>query len=225
MSKDYERHYKEFSLNISMVTRSWHHYLHLHNKATPKSKLLEVMNKAPRFWLDHRYNSVVLTIIYLGKIFDEDSRTYNIDKTLKSASENKQHFSKENLRKRKVQSAGEFQGLDDYIQNAVELDKDDFKTLKTEAKEARKIWQKMKPIRDKVFAHSEMMSDDQREQLLSAVKNSDFTKIVQRLLNISNALWEAEMNGRKPDFKTDHYKPIKWAQNDIRDLIKSLTDR
>lgn len=66
------------------------------------------------------------------------------------------------------------------------------------------------------------LTDAERKVLYANVKNSDITNILQILLNISEAFFQAEINGRKPDFSRDHTRPVIDAQNDIECLIKSL---
>lgn len=67
-----------------------------------------------------------------------------------------------------------------------------------------------------------MLSDAEREELYKSVKNADINEILQILMNISNALWEAEFNGRKPDFSHNHTQPIESAKKNIEQLIGSL---
>lgn len=219
---DYKKHYEQFSQNISFAVRTWHHHVHLNNRANEDKLVLAALNKAARYWLDQRYSAVQTTIIFLGKIFDNDERTHNVKKTLRAANGKKEHFSKPELRKRKIESGGEFDGIDEYIENATDLNSDDLKAISSEVKKAKVIWERIKPLRDKVYAHNQMLSDDERKNLYEAVKNEDIDFLLQILLNVSNALWQAEFNGHKPDFSSNYTQPIEWAKKDIEELISSL---
>lgn len=221
-SSDYKKHYQKFHQSISFAARTWHHHVHLQNRAAEDKNILDALNKAPRFWLDLRYSSVQTTIIFLGKIFDKEPNAYNVDKVLKLAHREKNYFSRESLRKRKIEAAGEFYGLDDYIECASELDEKDLKAINQQIKKAKTIWKSLKPLRDKIYAHNEVLSDSERESLYAEVKNSDLPMIIQILLNVSNALSEAEHNGKKPDFTHDHIQPITRAHKNIEELITSL---
>lgn len=205
---DYKQHYKEFSQNVAYAARTWYHHVHLNNRASKDGSILEALNKAPRFWRDLGYSSVQTTIIFLGKIFDTDSRVFNVDKTVRAVHDNKEHFSKHRLRERKIELAGEFEGLDEYINSASELGRDDLKAISAEVKKAKAIWERIKPLRDNIYAHSGMLTDDERAALYKNVKNDDINAIIQILLNISEALFQAEINGRKPDFSHDYHEPI-----------------
>ena len=118
---EYKTHYKEFAQNVDFAIRTWHHHVHLDNRAKEDQAVLEALNKAPRFWLDQRFSAIQTTIIFLGKIFDSAGDAHNVGKTLKAAYDEKGHFSKTELRKRKIESGGEFEGIDKYIENATEL--------------------------------------------------------------------------------------------------------
>ncbi|GEM_PF-6447307 len=221
-TREYKRHYNKFSQTVAYAARTWHHHVHLNSRAAEDPAIHEALNKAPLYWLDQSYAAVQTTIIFLGKIFDNDGRAHNVDKMLNAARDEKDHFSKTELRKRKVESGGEFEGLDEYIENATEPDSEDFKAIQAEVKKAKIIWERIKPLRNKIYAHNEIMSDAEREALYEAVKNDDITEILQILMNISEVLWQIEFNGLKPDFSFNCTKPIEWAKDDIEELIASL---
>jgi len=218
----YKARYKEFSQNVDYAARTWHHHVHLNNRAAEDERILAALNKAARFWLDSRYSAIQTTIIFLGKVFDPNSNTFSFDTMLSSARKEPEHFSKEALRKRKIDNIGAFEGLDEYIKEASELNDEDIRSISKQAKKAKAIWARIKPLRDKVYAHSEILSDDERAGLYSPVKNGDITSVIQILLNISQALWQAEFNGRKPDFSKDHVDPINHARKNIESLIGSF---
>ena len=185
---DYKRHFKQFSQNISFAARIWHRHVQLNGRANKDPAILAALNKAASYWLDQQYISVQTTIIFLGKIFDEKRRAHNVEKTLKAAREESDYFDKKNLRKRKVELSDEFEGLDEYIQNANELGIDDLKAIGVEVEKSKSVWKHIKPLRNKIYAHNEMLSDVERTDLFEAVNEADINDIIQILLNISNAL-------------------------------------
>ena len=221
-SGDYIKHYEQFSKNVDFAVRTWHRHVHLNNRANDDPAILAALNKAPNYWQDQNYIAVQTTFIFLGKIFDRDDRAYNVDKTLGAANDGKGHFSKTELRKRKVESGGEFEGIDEYIKSANELSPEDLKKIGAEVDKAREIWERIRPLRNQIYAHNQMLSDAEREKLYKAENNADINDILQILLNISQALFQAFHNGRRSDFSTNHTQPIEWAKQDIEELISSL---
>lgn len=230
--KDYKTHYKLFSDNIAFAARTWHHHVYLNNMACSDTEILAALNKAPRYWLDQRYIAVKTTIIFLGKIFDSTRRAYNVEKMLETAKNDKKHFSKPELRKRKIASSGAFDGIDDYVENATELNDEQYKALAGEVNKAKSIWKRIKPLRDNIYAHDGDIYDsngqpphERRKQLYTDIKNADTNDILQILLNVSNALQQMEDNGRAPDFSYDFTAPIDRAKKDIDELVDSLLGR
>jgi len=221
---EYKRHYERFAQNVAYAARTWHHYVYLMNRSAQDKAVIDTLNKAPRFWLDFKYSSVQTTIIFLGKIFDTDSRVFSVDKTVRAAHDDKEFFSKEKLRERKVQQAGEFDGLDEYVNRASELGRDDFKVISAQVKRAKSIWERIKPLRDNIYAHDGMLSNEEREAHFKAVKNDDINEILQILLNISETLLQAEINGRRPNFSDDFRLPIDQAEQETERLIRSLVE-
>jgi AbiU2 len=219
---EYKKYYAEFSQNVAFAVRTWHHNLYLNSRASDDDALHKALNRAPRYWLDQRYSALQTTIIFLGKIFDKDGRAHSVDKTIKAAREQRGHFGRKKLRERKIEIGGEFNGIDEYIENASELTIEDIEVISAEITKAKALWERIRPLRDKVFAHNEILSEAESKTLFEAVKYADMSEILQILLNVSNAFWQAEFNGRKPDFSTQFTRPIEWAKKDIEELISSL---
>lgn len=219
---NYKDHYRQFRSNVDFAVRTWHRQIQLDQEAIKNVKLNEALNRAAHYWNDQRHSARLITVIKLGNIFDNDQRSYSIDKTILVASSESDHFKKEALRKRKIVSGGEFDGIDDYIKNASELNENDLKIIEAEVSKAKIIWKRIAPLRRKIYAHNDIMSVEKRSKLHEAVNISDINNILQILLNVSNALWQAEINGQKPNFSTDHTQPIGWAVKDIEELIGSL---
>ncbi len=161
-------------------------------------------------------------IIFLGKIFDEKDVAHSVSKLLNAARREIEHFNKNNLRDRKIQSGGNFDGLDEYLDNSHELSLEDLRIMKSEVRRAHGIWKRIKPLRDKVFAHHEDLPYEEKSGLYKNVTYTDITTALQILLNVSHAFWQAEYNGREPDFLSDHEVPIQRAKKQTEALIKSL---
>jgi len=220
--ENYKEHHKIFEQNVAFAARNIHYLLHISDRAKEDEAVFKALNKNARFWNDYNFNVIQTVIVFLGKIFDEDSRTYNISRTLNLAKRNLNFFSKQSLRDRKIASAGEFEGLDEYVDGAHELSSEDIKTIKKAAKEARRLWENFKPLRDKFYAHSEILSQEDKEQLLQQAKYDDLRQIIQILLNITHAFEQAELNGRKPDLTQDYEGTIRYAQGEADRLIDTL---
>ena len=223
MSAGYKKQYEHFSQEVSFVARTWHHHLQIEQRAMVDNKFHAALNKAAQFWLDHRFMALQTTIIVLGRVFDKDSRAHSLSKTLVAAKNELEHFEKSELRKRKIGIGETPNWLDAYLASAHELSADDLKNIRVEYNKANSFWKKLEPLRNKIFAHGEILSDAERSSIYASAKTEDITSILQILLNISEALWQAEVNGKKPDFASDQTRTIAWAKKDIQELGDSLT--
>jgi hypothetical protein len=219
----YENHYRAFSENITFAARILHYYLRMGFHAQENSEELKAINQSPRFWLDWNFMALQTVIIFLGKIFDGQSRTHNLTALLEALPNSMSHFSKEELRKRKIKAGlTDLEILDTYIADAHELDASDIIAINEQAEEAKKIWKKIYPLRNRFYAHHQMLTNEERDKLFRRVTYDELELIVQILLNISFALEQAEINGRKPDFDTDYEGPINRAEGEVDRMIQTL---
>jgi hypothetical protein len=199
-----------------------HCYLLLGKKASEDSKVYDALNCNARFWSDYNYIALQTVIIFLGKIFDTNKKAHSLSKMLIAADKYIPYFGRLALRKRKLELAGEFDGLDGYVQNAHELSREDLIQIQAEVDKAKTLWKKVEPLRNSIFAHDEMLSQEQRLELFKQVKYSDLENLIQILLNLSHALEQAELNGRRPDFSSDYKGPINVAEKEVRNLSALL---
>jgi len=219
----YTEHYKAFSQNINFAARILHYYLHLSAMVQKETENYKALNETPRFWNDYNFIALQTVIIFLGKIFDSQKKTHNLTKLLDVLPQSLKHFSKANLKLRKIEfSGGGFNGLEQYIKDAHELTADDVELIKTEAQKATALWRKFKPLRHRFYAHNQMLTDDERDALFKSVTYDELEQLIQILLNISNILHQAEINGRKPDFEYDYSEPANTAENEVDKLLGTL---
>lgn len=223
MTADYQTHYKAFSQNINFAARILHYYLHLGTLAKEGSNEYKALNEHARFWNDFNFVALQTVIIFLGKIFDSQSKTHNLTKLLETLPLSLDHFSKANLRARKIKmSTGDLSWLDEYISRAHELNAEDLVVINDEVQKAEALWKKIKPLRHQYYAHDQMLPDDKRTALFKNVTYGDLELLVQILLNISFVLEQAEINGQQPDFSQDYEGPNNLAEGQIEGLMQLL---
>ena len=222
LATEFSEQYKAFSANVAFAARVLNYHLEIDKLAVDPTSL-NALNTNARFWVDFKYCSLQTVIIFLGKIFDKDQKTYSVSKLINSAFSNTTHFKKSALRERKIEAAnGEFEGLEEYIEQAHELSKDDIKLIKAEVKKARILWSKFEPLRMKIFAHQEMITEEEKSELYRNALYEELQQLIQLLLNISHAFEQAEINGRKPELKNNYEGPINVAKREIKTLFHYL---
>lgn len=220
----YTKHFKVFSRNIEFVGRVFHYYQNLGGNVQSPSPEYNALNQNPYFWNDFNHMALQSVIIVLGKIFDLDSRSYGLGKLVEALKNDLAHFSKSNLRKRKMETNGNAVWLDPFIVEAHELTIEDIVVIESQVNNANALWKTISPLRKKIYAHDDMLDDEQRNEIHAEVRHSDLKDLVRILINISNALWLAENNGDRPDFDVDYERPSRDAGAEIYKLLKILVD-
>lgn len=194
----FSKQYKAFSANVTFATRTLHTYLQIKKRATRSKKALAALNSNARFWVDYDFIAPQTVIIFLGKIFENDVSTHNVGNFLSMLDKSLAYFSREAIRSRKPP----FEGIEDYLSKVYELSSTDVISIRRQVRKARKLWEKIKPLRDNIYAHDNaFLTADEVSQLYASAKFQDLRIITQTLVNIRNVLWEAEYNGKKPDFR------------------------
>lgn len=219
----YCSYYKAISQNINITGRLLQYLLHLSSNVAENKENYAVLNSNARFWNDYKFMTIQSIIIILGKIFDPGPKTYNINLLMKNLRSNLDHFSKANLRARKISLGVDDSLLDEILNRCHELTIEDVKEISKKVREARKIWKKIEPLRQKFYAHHEDLSDEEITNLHKNVQFKDLENIIQILLDVCFALEMAELNGRKPDFKDNkNSRPIHIASREIEILLSTL---
>lgn len=220
----FKEQYKTFASNAAYAARMLHYYLMM-NKLAADQETLKALDSNARFWMDYRYSALQTVVIFLGKIFGKDNRgqkVFSLPKAINAASGALNYFSRPALKERKLAIGTEFEGLDEYINQAHELTKEDIKLIKAEVKKAEKLWEKIEPLRNKIYAHEEMLTDEEKSALFAQVTYAELEDLVQILLNISHAFEQVELNGRKPKLHDNYIGPINVANEQMKKLLSTL---
>jgi hypothetical protein len=165
---------------------------------------------------------MVSLIMALGRIFDTDGDSVSVDDLIKSCIVDIDQFSKSKLRERKLQSHNAHEWIDSSMESVYEPIETDFNRLRSEVKKYRKIFNSYyKPLRHKIFAHSDKASFSQRDDLWRATKGANMEDMLNFLEDVKITLQEAYLNGRKPELTGRKIDEEKFS-NDIQSLLKRV---
>ena len=220
----FKAHYKAVQGNVNLAARILGYHLELASHVTDNQDNYNALNNTARFWNDFNFMAMQTVIMSLGKVFDDDQDTHNLSQMMKSLRESLDYFGKEKLRQRKLSwGLTDQQMLDDAIDHAHEMSLDDVKVIAKKVREARALWVKIKPLRDKFYAHHEAMSDEDRDALFKDVTYDELEEIIQIMLDVCFVLEVAELNGTKPNFDdyTDN-RPENVAAREIDKWLPAL---
>jgi hypothetical protein len=161
-------------------------------------KLLDRLNDTPLFWITTHHALIVATFVVLGRVFDQRSQ-HNIDSLLRVAIDNRQIFTRQALKERRIREGVDHKFAAEYVANKYEPTATDFRQLRAEVAQRRKVYAaKFKDVRDKIYAHREIADIDAVNALLAKAELNEMQAVFGFLHALHEALWELFTNGRQP---------------------------
>jgi HEPN superfamily AbiU2-like protein len=218
----YKEYHELFSNEIYQATACYVFWNRLQNEPAKSEKLLAAFNVSPLSWIVIRHSMMVSLIMALSRIFDTDGDAVSINDLIKSCIEDIEIFSKDSLKKRKATQHGSEKWIEGYIEKAYEPSAKDFQMLKPEIYKYKKIYQEYyRPIRHKIFAHSDKMYFSNTDELWNATKNTNMVEMLNFLEDVKVTLQMAYDNGEKPDLKGREIDE-QWFSKDILSLFERV---
>ena len=129
------------------------------------------------------------------------------DRLLKIAQNKIDIFSKDSLANRKRRAnANADEWLDEYLRQAYEPTKHDFRKLRKRVNSYRKIYNaNYRDIRSKFYAHKEITESTDIENMFAKTNIRELQKVFVFVNALYEALWEMLNNGRKPALRPMRY--------------------
>lgn len=215
----YVEYHKCFSNEVYQATACYVIWKNLQNEPAEDEELLRALNVTPLSWIFIRHSMMLSLIMALGRIFDTDGDSVSIDDLIKSCISEVDLFSKTNLRQRKLQSHNAHEWIDSYIEEVYEPTEQDFQKLKPEIKKFRVVYETYyKPIRHKLFAHTDKEFYAKSDELWEVTKSANMEDLLNFLEDFNLTIREAYLNGLKPDLKGRKFDE-EWFSKDIRSLL------
>jgi hypothetical protein len=173
-------------------------YLTMHGAAGDHKSVRALFNSTPLFWLTTLRALQTSVFIVLGRIFSQDSE-HNLDALLRIAEEDQVIFSRESLARRK----SEISGLDvnEYVRDAFVPGSTDFRALRREARDWRRVYEDYRAVRNQIFAHAEVSQPDDVGALFAKTNIQELEVLVTDLVWLHSRLQDLLQNGIAPSAK------------------------
>lgn len=235
MSSDYEQEFKIFSSNVNQAARSLYYHIEINKQIYDNgqkqengyfqySKLYQAVNANAQFWNDYKYSSIHYTVIILGRIFDRNKKSHGIRRLVKTA-KNSGSFTIEKLRERKIASSDNSdEWIDEYMADKRDINSSEYLQLLRYIFGTIELWNKIKPVRNKRYAHQDVMTDFKKQKILQDAEYSVIEDIIKRLLTIEYVYQEAYANGRLPDLEYNNIGVRNRVREDTRTLLERLVN-
>lgn len=196
----------------------------INDYASKNESALRRMNANPSFWVVTAHALQTTFMITLGRVFDLNSRSHSIEKLLTETVAHPEYFSKEALARRKRAIAGpEPVWLDEYLKRAWEPDVAGLERLRTALTPSRSKYDTaFKPIRDKLFAHQDVMDRANIQVLIGKGLITDLERILYDLHDVLSCISQLAHNGEEPRPGLIEYDYEKRIRSDTRKTLERL---
>jgi hypothetical protein len=198
LEAEYKRHFGLIADQITGATRAFFTYMEINKFASENNGNYQKINRDGHFWSGELYALQTTWFIILGRIYDRTKDAYSIHDFLKSTVAYKGFFSKRALARRKRTAAGqpEPEWLPDYLKAAWEPSTADLEKIRSAIKSSDEKWNNLcKPIRDKVFAHTN--ANVVVSELFGNTLVGDVEDILHDLNKIRTSVIQLLENGRE----------------------------
>jgi hypothetical protein len=196
-------YWTEFQLiqnEVATAMESFYAHQEINIYATEDPAVLRGLQDAAFFWVTVRHGLLTTFFITLGRLFDEAGSARSIHKLLRDTAAHPEFFSREALAERKRQSSGEAEPawLTDFIKDIWQPEAADLRALRLALRPSIQKYQAFyEPIRDKVFAHREVMDGAAVSALFSKAIIGEIEDVLKALHELTSAIFQLYQNGRK----------------------------
>lgn len=230
---NYEEEFKIFSSNVNIAARSFYYHKEIQNQVFEDCKKYEYPQYSPlfqaidanaQFWNDYKLQSILETIITLGRIFDKKKKSHGVKRLVKEIKDSGS-FTKENLRKRKISESNNAESyIDAFMDNVSEFNINDYHSFLRYVVNTRKIYKvSVKGVRNKFYAHQDKLDIKQKEKILGKAQYGIIDDLISRLLTIEHILFDAYYNGKKPDLTYKNESVYRRVKDDVSKLLLRLS--
>lgn len=197
---EFENELEVFRREAESAVQFFYAWRTVNEVASKDKSVVAALNTAPLFWNTSLGALQTAAFIALGRVFDQEQNTHNIDRVLRIGQRNPEIFSLDALADRKRRgSPNANEWLDEYLANAYVPNPEDFRRLRKHVAARRKIYEaSFRPIRHKVFAHKRVAEQSETYALFANAKIAEIQQLLVFLRRLYEALWELFFNGRKP---------------------------
>ena len=223
--KDIEELYKVFQEELNIACSSFYTWKNIRNIAASDKKVHHALNRNPLSW-----NIILISLqstffITIGRLFDKDRRSFSVHMFLRKCIENVDQFSKDALRKRKIEGseADKPSWLDEYMEKSYQPNEEDFLKLEGEVSKRQKQYELIyKPIRHKIFAHKDLINIKCVDILFGEAKIGEMQDLLCFLYQIERIIFQLLYNGRLKNIGDFTFNEEEFVIKDIAGLLDKI---
>ncbi|EDY82204.1 hypothetical protein VDG1235_1824 [Verrucomicrobiia bacterium DG1235] len=216
----------KFNEEVVALSSTFYTWKGIHDIAYECSEIERTLNLDAETWNIILHSLQVTHFMTLGRIFDIDGDAFSIHKLLRECIDNIDDFSKEALRERKRVAPpvnADRNWLDSYMDSKYSPTQADFLRLRGETSKKQKDYEEhIKPIRHKVYAHTDFSMMDTAHLLFSKTKIKQIEDLVIYALKIDRVLTRLYDNGDNLSFDKITIQEEEHHKASVEKLLKRI---
>jgi len=219
--KEMERVNSDIRQTISL----FYTFISMHNFAAEDRRVFALFNNDAEFWKLQLYGLQQSMIICLGRVFDNVSGSFGINKLMSEAVKHPEFFSKEALRARRMAGSPDVPTyLDEYIAAAYEPTIADLGRIHASLSTHRDAYAATYgKIRSLVVAHSIVRNREQIEAFYGGTVIANASEMFKALMDAMQALYnDLWLNGREPLLGSYAFTEPERIKRMTRDALEKL---
>ena len=212
---------------VEDALQSLYIYIEMDKFADKHPLALRRMNKHPEFWLSIRHAQQTNFMVTLGRVFDTDRRSHSIHRLLKEMTRHPEYFTRDAFanRRRGSSPGADPECLADYLKDVFEMDRAALEKLSLALEPiSDKYEQNFAPIRNKLFAHRDILDRAGINALVSKGLIVDLEEILHFLHDLLECIFQLIYDGRKPELGRGVYNYRTRAKEATESVMKRLLD-
>ena len=215
--------YKVFNRDVEIAIRGFFLCKGIYDVANKDKERISSLERNPLSWNVILHSLQCTFFVSLGRLFEGDE-TISADKFLRTCIDNKDEFSKNSLRNRKViQYGGKQEWFDMYMNNVYEPRIKDFDNLIDKIARRKALYIKTyRPIHHKIITHLDIATIDNSNILFGESNINEIQDFLLVMYQIDRVIFHLLFNGKLypiDNFILEEESPV---SKDIELLLKRI---
>jgi AbiU2 len=221
--QEYWGHLQSVSAEVDDMFAVFHTYEEIIRLGS-EAAVFRAFNANAMFWNVQKVSLQTTIFVALNRLFETDPNALSIHRLLNETLAHPEFFSKDALRKRKIDLKLAPEYLDALIDGAwAPVDASELRYLKKELKpHSRKFTEIYQPIRHTYYAHRLLQTDKPVAELFSLTNRNELGQILNFLHELVEGIWHLYQNGVKPKFGRQRVAHDSNATRSARKVINKV---
>lgn len=221
---DVEALLQKYRGEVTTAIWSYFAWKSINNVAAKDPAIHAALNSNALTWNIVTHALQTTFVITLGRIFDVDRGALSVHSFLNKCQTEVEQFSKSALAMRKRRGAKDgAPWLTDYLADAYEPTKEDFRLLKRAVKPHQSKYEEIyRPIRNLVMAHKNLEAAVNSDVLFAKTRIGDIQDILTFLYQVEAVVTQLLFNGRKTELQDHVLREEEFVLKDIEILLGKL---